>query len=144
MCTSGRKSGVVAVPPACCWQHGDLTALNLRPHLMEGNRLTSPNVMMVTDASYGGRAPCTKGGTGLSACLYGHEGSGTKSDLRDFGIGTVFFGWHCETGGSVSSPNKGDGGLLYGVSCPTASNCAAAGFYETVETEIDKTLIESD
>ena len=44
----------------------------------------------------------------------------------------------------IASPNEGDGGLLYGVSCPTATRCVAAGFYETVKTERDKTLIESD
>jgi hypothetical protein len=44
---------------------------------------------------------------------------------------------------TVSSPHKGDGGYLYGVSCPAASECFAAGFYQTVKTEIDKTLIES-
>jgi hypothetical protein len=52
--------------------------------------------------------------------------------------------WNGTAWTMVAGPNQGGGGLLYGISCPTEAACVAAGFYETVKTEIDKTLIESD
>jgi hypothetical protein len=55
---------------------------------------------------------------------------------------TLIESWNGKTWSMVSSPNKGEGGVLSEVTCTSSTSCVAVGaFYK--DSTVTKTLVEA-